>query len=325
MKNSKRCVSVCMITYNHANYISEAIEGVLNQKTDFDYEIVIGEDCSSDQTREIVLEYKKKYPEKIKLILQEKNVGALRNLTDALNACNGKYIAFCEGDDYWIDPNKLQIQIGLMNVYPELSMSFHPSWVVTKRRKYLKWKYSDSFMRYSIKDILNIPGQFAPTASVVIKSEIVKKLPDWFQYAPIGDFFIEIYSSLNGEILYIPKCMSVYRSNTENSFSKTILLNYKSDKVLNFYNSMLKYYELIKKDIPSENIEFLNKKIASTYYGKSLYYLVNKNYSLFIHEIQRSYGLSKNISLLYRVLYKIRKLPKLARLLYILKIKILYE
>lgn len=111
----KPLVSVCMITYNHEKYIAEALNSVLMQKTNFDFEIVIGEDWSTDRTREIVLEYKAKHLDKIKLVLQEKNVGMTSNFYETLKLCSGSYIAICDGDDYWIDENKLQKQIDFLD------------------------------------------------------------------------------------------------------------------------------------------------------------------------------------------------------------------
>lgn len=115
-------VSICMITYNHGKFIAQAIESVLMQKTNFDYEIVIGEDCSTDNTREIVVSYAKKYPNKVKSILNEKNIGPIPNFVKTLNMCRGKYIAMLEGDDYWTDPYKLQKQVNFLEGNPEYGL-----------------------------------------------------------------------------------------------------------------------------------------------------------------------------------------------------------
>ena len=101
-------LSVCLITYNHVNFIKQAIDGVLMQKVDFAWELIIADDFSTDGTREILLEYKNKYPDFIKLILQEKNVGSAQNLIDLITVPISKYITYFDGDDYWIDPLKLQ-------------------------------------------------------------------------------------------------------------------------------------------------------------------------------------------------------------------------
>ena len=103
-------VSVCMITYNHERFIAQAVESALMQETDFDYEIVIGEDCSTDGTRQVLLDLHDRHPDRIRLLLREKNIGASHNFVGTLEACRGEYVAFLDGDDYWTCPNKLQKQ-----------------------------------------------------------------------------------------------------------------------------------------------------------------------------------------------------------------------
>ncbi len=115
-------VSVKMITYNHAPYIARAVEGVLQQKVNFPIEVVIGEDCSTDGTREIVFEYQKKYPDIIRVITSDTNVGMIKNGYRTEKACRGKYVAWCEGDDYWHNPYKLQKQADYMESHPECGL-----------------------------------------------------------------------------------------------------------------------------------------------------------------------------------------------------------
>ncbi len=117
-------VSVKMITYNHAPYIAQAIEGVLQQETSFPFELIIGEDCSTDGTREIVFEYQKKYPDMIRVITSDHNVGATKNSCRTERACRGKYIAYCEGDDYWHHPLKLQKQVDFLEHHPDIGLVF---------------------------------------------------------------------------------------------------------------------------------------------------------------------------------------------------------
>ena len=124
MKNNIT-VSVCMITYNHEQFISQAIEGILMQKTDFPIELIIGEDCSTDSTRQICTEYQEKYPDKINLQLRKNNLGFYQNWAVTLQACTGKYIALCEGDDYWTDPLKLQKQVDFLEANPDYSVCSH--------------------------------------------------------------------------------------------------------------------------------------------------------------------------------------------------------
>ena len=125
MADTSKKVSVFMITYNHEKYIAEALDSILMQKTDFDFDIVIGEDCSTDATRRIVLEYSRKYPDKIKLLLHNVNVGFISNMMYVLEACTGKYVAMCEGDDYWTDPFKLQKQVDFLETNKEYVLATH--------------------------------------------------------------------------------------------------------------------------------------------------------------------------------------------------------
>ena len=118
-------VNVCMITYNHRFFISEAIESILQQETDFDYMLLIGEDNSTDGCREICEQYAARFPEKIRLITSSVNVGMMQNFLRTYRACEAPYIAFCEGDDYWTDTKKLQKQVDFMEHNPNYSSCFH--------------------------------------------------------------------------------------------------------------------------------------------------------------------------------------------------------
>lgn len=114
-----------MITYNHEAFIAQAIEGVLMQETDFPFELVIGEDCSTDNTRKICEDYAKRFPDKIRLLAREHNLGMCGNFVETILACRGDFIAFCDGDDYWIDPKKLQIQADLLSKNPDVALCAH--------------------------------------------------------------------------------------------------------------------------------------------------------------------------------------------------------
>ena len=131
-------VSVSMVTYNHQKYLRQAIEGVLMQRTTFPVQLVIGEDCSTDGTLDICIEYKNKYPEQIKLVSHTQNVGSKQNAIDTINACEGKYIAICDGDDYWIDKNKLQRQISFLETHPEFSICCHRAQVLNEKNRTIK-------------------------------------------------------------------------------------------------------------------------------------------------------------------------------------------
>lgn len=118
-------LSVVTITYNHAQYIGKCIEGVLMQRVNFPMEFIIAEDCSTDETRSICVKYAKRYPNLIRLIVSDANVGVLANERRAFEAVRGKYVAYCEGDDYWTDPLKLQRQVDFLESHPDYSVCFH--------------------------------------------------------------------------------------------------------------------------------------------------------------------------------------------------------
>ncbi|NLK92600.1 MAG: glycosyltransferase family 2 protein [Bacteroidales bacterium] len=118
-------LSIVTITYNHEPFIAKTIEGVLMQQVKFPIELIIAEDCSTDGTRAICQQYAEQYPDLIRLITSESNVGAVANERRAILAARGKYIAFCEGDDYWTDPLKLQKQVDFLESHPDYSVTFH--------------------------------------------------------------------------------------------------------------------------------------------------------------------------------------------------------
>jgi len=134
-------VSVCVLTYNHEKFIKECLEGVLKQKVDFVYEIIIGDDCSTDITQKICQEYVRKYSDRIILISSEKNTGAVSNWQRIQNASTGKYIAICEGDDYWTDPSKLQKQVDFLEVNPDYSVCYQDGTIIDEDGAVINSRY----------------------------------------------------------------------------------------------------------------------------------------------------------------------------------------
>ncbi|MEI8059846.1 MAG: glycosyltransferase, partial [Ferruginibacter sp.] len=128
-------ISILMITYNHGAFIAKAIEGVLLQQTNYSIELIIGEDKSTDDTRKVCEAFAKKYPEKIKLLPSDYNYGMGKNFIRTMEACTGKYIAICEGDDYWIDKNKLQTQVEFLEKNTTYSLCFHDIYHLAGNRK----------------------------------------------------------------------------------------------------------------------------------------------------------------------------------------------
>lgn len=217
-------VSVSIITFNHEQYIAQAIESVLMQKTSFDFEVLIGEDDSEDNTREIVKEYERRYPEKIRLFLNDrKNVIYIDgratgrwNMINNLKHARGEYVALLEGDDYWTDPYKLQKQIDFLDSRQEYVICFHwTKWLDEEGGKIRDKMYGPSFINYikpyyTIDDLLE-HANFIPTNSVVFRNGLLNGFPEWFYKVPVGDFPLNVLNALHGKIGFLDEAMSVYR------------------------------------------------------------------------------------------------------------------
>lgn len=209
-------VSIYMLAYNHGKYIRQALDGILMQKVDFTYEIVVGEDCSSDDTRDILLAYKEKYPDKMKLILYETNVGYLNNDLEVRRQCTGKYVAQCEGDDYWVDPYKLKKQVEFLESHPEYIGTAHKVQVVdedgNQRNDFdLNLFCQDEVYTLKHAEKGKLPGQ---TATLVYRNILVN---DPSALKALGschanaDTKITFFLALHGNVYCFNEVMSHYR------------------------------------------------------------------------------------------------------------------
>jgi glycosyltransferase involved in cell wall biosynthesis len=203
-------LSVCLITYNHKKYIRQAIEGVLMQKVDFEWELIIADDFSTDGTREIVLEYKEKYPCFIKLILQENNVGAAKNWMDLISAPKSKYIAYFEGDDYWTNPLKLQKQLNFLEANSDYVLCFHQVNILKTDGAITGDLITKVPENYETIETLARLGNYIHTPSVVFRN-VIKELPHEFKQSPIGDYFLYMILAEQGKLKYMDEKMAVYR------------------------------------------------------------------------------------------------------------------
>jgi len=172
-KNENIKASVCILTYNHEQFIGQAIDSVLNQKLNFFYEIVVGEDYSTDKTRKILLDYQKKYPKKIKLLLNKRNLGVIENFIQTLNNCKGKYIALCEGDDYWVDSSKLQKQIDFLESNSEYSVCYQDAKIINEKGVIINNRYGPK-KDFSCEEL--IKGPIIPLHSLCFRN-VLKDFP----------------------------------------------------------------------------------------------------------------------------------------------------
>jgi glycosyltransferase involved in cell wall biosynthesis len=213
-------VSVTMLAYRHEKFIARAIESVVGQQCRFPFELIIGEDCSPDGTRAIVLDYQRRYPHLIRVLMSERNVGMRANTVRCAAASRGRFGAACEGDDYWCDPTKLARQIAVFEQQSDCVLVFHAAKtidVVTGREGVTGRRSPYSrFMR--TEEVILGDGGFIPTASTMVRG-VPGLSPNWVINAPAPDYAAQIQSACLGRVAYIDRVMSVYRTNVPGSWS----------------------------------------------------------------------------------------------------------
>jgi glycosyltransferase involved in cell wall biosynthesis len=239
-----------MITYNHEAFINEAIQGVLKQKISFDFEFIIANDASSDKTDLNIQEVLENHPEvDFKYYNHSKNKGMIDNFLFALASCNGKYIALCEGDDYWIDPLKLQKQIDFLESHPDYEMCFTNIEVVNSSGKKIKDRLIINPKKYSFthKDMVI----WAPTLTRVFLNRDFSVLN---KPSPGMDTLMLVYQSTLGKINFLDEVTGSYRVHDGGVFSKI--------------NIERKYEHKIKTSIAC--LSFVQKEYKKKYVGEVL-------------------------------------------------------
>jgi glycosyltransferase involved in cell wall biosynthesis len=204
-----------MIAYNHERFVAQAIESVLAQQTTFPIEIVFGEDCSPDNTREIVRELAARHPGRFNLLFPEENLGMNRNLAATIKACRGQYVALLEGDDYWIDPEKLQRQVDFLDSHSECAICFTRASVVNDENQPVDAPSAIREVKpiYSLKDYLS--RVFQPrTCTVMFRRGLFGDFPDWFYGLPVGDFPLHVLNAEHGAFGFLDRVTSAYRIHT---------------------------------------------------------------------------------------------------------------
>jgi glycosyltransferase involved in cell wall biosynthesis len=288
--NNIQMVSVFCMVYNHEPYLHNCLEGFLMQKCDFNYQIVIGEDCSSDKSRTIILEYAQKCPEKFKLLLHEKNVGAAENQKLIFENCRGKYIAMCEGDDYWTDPYKLQKQVDFLENNKEYGLVHHEAdYFFQKSAKSVKNHHQTNKIfpstGFVFEELLNNNNIYTPT--VMFKASLLKHFMGIDENVRnkflMGDYVMWLEFSQHCKFYYIPESMVTYRV-LENSASKST--SYEKD--LSFLNS---YYDIklfFMNRYSSKSIIYglIEQARLSSSLSSSIKYKKNKNARFFASKLK---------------------------------------
>jgi glycosyltransferase involved in cell wall biosynthesis len=213
-------LSVLVITYNHAQFIAQALTSALEQRVNFEYEIVVGEDCSTDTTREILADFCYRYPGRIVPLFRDQNIGALPNLAATLAACRGQYIAFLEGDDYWTRDDKLQRQVDILDEHSGTAICCHR--VELLDEKGIAELGSSVYPTmdcgaYSIRDLLK--SNFVMTCSAVLRKDFIGTLPAWFAQMALGDWPLFALAATHGNIVLLDDVMAAYRAHPDGIWS----------------------------------------------------------------------------------------------------------
>lgn len=286
----KPLVSICCITFNQIAYIEETIKGFLIQETSFPFEILIHDDVSDDGTYELIRRYESKYPGLIRCIRPKSNRYSRSKFSfikSFMSKAKGQYIAWCEGDDYWTDPNKLQLQLDKMRE-KGVDMSFHSAASLRDGKLYSPtMKYFDRV--YSLSEVITCDFHFIQTNTLVFAKKIIEEFDeDFLAISPVADFFIRTLASKDTGALCIPKVMSVYRVQSVGSWTSR-LVGFETHK--KFIDSMLDAcdrFDFMHDGRFSDDFKKYKKKLVKSIvprlgYSKKLQSTFLKDYSSYLN------------------------------------------
>jgi glycosyltransferase involved in cell wall biosynthesis len=285
-------VSVCMIAYNQEDFIAEAIESILRQKTSFPVEIVIGDDNSKDKTGEICAAYAAENPGRVKYHRREPNLGMMPNFIKTLGECDGQYIAVCEGDDFWTDEHKLQLQVDFMEAHAEVSLCCHDHSVFANGEMLRPNEdIAEDVKILETKDYMRNP--FFHTSSYFFRRDAQPApYPDWYRNVLAGDHFLVLFLSMQGKIGYLNRRMSVFRNHGSSvSFTRKAL-----EIKQNFVRHLEIFNDYSDRRFEDEINEVINRwnLIYQVYepvgYLKKISYLV-QNSGFYLQNFQKVGGL----------------------------------
>jgi glycosyltransferase involved in cell wall biosynthesis len=227
-------LSVICATYNHEEFIRDAVDGFLIQTTDFPFEVIIHDDASTDATVNIVKDYIEKYPRIIRAIFQKENQYSLGHkiIPIVFPHARGRYVALCEGDDYWNDRDKLQKQCDFLNANPAYATCIHNVTVLYDDAgihshphfgpgfRVVRHMYPKPKTLSTLEDLLH--GNFIPTPSVMFRSGIINRFPSWFEKCSMGDWPLHVLNAkYGGAIRYMDEMMAVYRVHAHSVWSSS--------------------------------------------------------------------------------------------------------
>ena len=264
-------VSICCITYNQEAYIRDALDGFLKQKTKFKWELLIHDDASTDRTAEIIREYAERYPDRIFPILQTQNQYSqgLTNISGTFNfpRARGKYIAMCEGDDYWTDETKLERQVEFMEAHPGCSLCLHSARVEVQGRaltEHMMRPYRKS-RKIRPEEIIDKTSGY-PTASLMFRRSMVEKLPDFYVKAPIADIPLQLMSAQRGWAYYMDRPMCVYRLGGAQSWTTLMKQGNYEEKQKKYAREMEEMYRGFDRESKERFHQTVERAIARIHF-----------------------------------------------------------
>jgi glycosyltransferase involved in cell wall biosynthesis len=287
---SETLVSVCLITYNHVNYINQAIDSVLSQKTDFAWELVIADDCSTDGTSDVLATYESRYPQLIRVIKQKVNIGPGKNFIELLRNARGKYIAYFEGDDYWIDEYKICKQLPILESNPQYSMVFTNRLVLNPLGELTEDTfYTKDF--YTTKDVIE---GFIPPSQTLMFRNFNSLVPSFEYFSNIysGDRYLALFCSLSGSIYKLNDTTAVYRITGSGVWNSNSALN----KLHQNYFLLRAFH--ISLGIPVDNeilVDMAFKSSISTFtycFKRPRLFFKKKNWTVMFHPFKEFYVFS---------------------------------
>ena len=242
-------VSICAVAYNHAPYIREALDHFLSQKRDFGIEILVHDDASTDGTAGIIREYQESCPDIVKPIFETENQYAkgIRNISGAFNfpRARGKYVALMDCDDYWKSDEKLLLQVAYMESHPDCQLCVHAAEVRNDRGELINRNLMRPFRGdrdLSPAELVDKAGAF-PFGSMMLRTELVRKLPGWYVNCPVGDRPLELMAAAKGYCHYMDSALSVYRFNGAGSWTESMMTGDYERKQNDYARAMRAMYE----------------------------------------------------------------------------------
>lgn len=262
-------VSIICNVYNHGPYIRDALEGFVKQKTNFNFEVLVHDDASTDDSPRIIQEYEKEYPELVKPILQTENQysrGGGITKRFQLPRVKGKYIAVCEGDDYWTDPLKLQKQVDFLEANPDYSMcACSTVWLDMRTNKQVNLCKTAIDKDVSIQEIiLEKSGRIFQYGTILTKAEVFLTRPEWTWSFGVGDTPLEMYAALCGKIRMLADTMAVYRNHAAGSW--TSRMEGKEFRIRSF-NRMIEGFQAFNDATQCKYDDVVTERIARIRYN----------------------------------------------------------